>query len=75
MYRAALTTAGRETVQCGLGAVQAMRIDMKVADTKGRPVGSDMAVWLTTRRRQEPVQMKVGLPLAASGCCCGRRRG
>jgi hypothetical protein len=58
LYRAALTTGERETLQCGLGVVQAMRIDMAVADAKGQPVGSDMAIWLTTGQRQVPVQMK-----------------
>ena len=65
LYRAALTTGAREKIQCGLGAVQAMRIDMKVADAKGEQVGRDMAVWLTTGRRQVPVRMQADLGMGS----------
>jgi hypothetical protein len=65
LYRAALKSGAREAVQCGLGTVQAMRIDMKIADAKGRPVGSDIAVWLTTGHRQVPVQLTAGLPFGS----------
>ncbi len=65
LYRAGLTTGARERIQCGLGAVQAMRVDMKLADAKGRPVGNDMAVWLTAGQRQVPVQMKADLPIGS----------
>jgi hypothetical protein len=65
LYRVALTTGGRETVQCGLGAVQAMQIDMTAADAEGQPVGRNLAVWLTTGRRQVPVQMKADLAIGS----------
>ncbi len=63
VYRVALTTGARERVDCGLGAVQAMRVDMKVADANGRGVGGDTALWLTTGPRQVPVQITSELPI------------
>jgi uncharacterized protein DUF3108 len=65
VHRVALTTAERESVLCGLGTVQAMRIDMTVSDAAGRRVGQNMAVWLTTGQRQVPVQMKADLPIGS----------
>ncbi len=65
LYRAALTTGAREPIQCGLGVVQAMRIDITVTDAKGEPVARDMAVWLTTGTRQVPVQMQAELAIGS----------
>jgi len=75
LYRVVLTAGARETVQCGLGAVQAMRIDLKVADTNGQPVGGNMGVWLTTGARQVPVQLKADLPIGSFGLVLREARG
>ncbi len=65
LYRVSLTAGARERIDCGLGAVQALRVDMKVADAKGRPVGGNMALWLTTGPRQVPVQLTAELPIGS----------
>lgn len=63
LHRVALTAGSRSTIDCGLGTVQATRVDMQVTDSRGEAVGRNMAVWLTTGRRQVPVQIMAELPI------------
>jgi hypothetical protein len=65
LYRAAFVTGVREMVACGLGSVEAMRIDIKVTDAGNKPVGRNVALWLTTGKRQLPVQIQADLPVGS----------
>ena len=61
VHRVALSAKTREPIDCGLGTVQALRVDVKATGEKGEPVGRDMAIWLTTGARQVPVQIRADL--------------
>lgn len=65
LLRAEITTGGPESIECALGTVQAMRIDIKLTDAKGEPVGRNTAVWLTMGRRQVPVQIQAELAIGS----------
>ncbi|MGE5816145.1 MAG: DUF3108 domain-containing protein [Acidobacteriota bacterium] len=65
LHHVTLTAGSRDTVECGLGAVQATRVDFQATDSKGEPVGRNMAVWLTGGRRQVPVQIRAELAVGS----------
>jgi hypothetical protein len=65
LHRVTLTAGALEPIDCGLGRVRALRVDVKATDSKGEPVGRDMTIWLTTGARQVPVQIRGDLPFGS----------
>jgi hypothetical protein len=65
LIRTAMTAGKAESIECALGTVRAMRVNIKMTDTKGEPVGQNTVVWLTTGRRRVPVQIQADLPIGS----------
>lgn len=61
VYRVEMAVTGRDTVQCGLGRVDAWRITPTLLDARDRNDGRDMAIWISTDTRRLPVKLQGAL--------------
>ena len=61
VYKVQMSVGGVETVQTGMGAIQALKVTPLVVDAKGAAPGRGMAIWLSNDARRLPVRIEAQL--------------
>jgi hypothetical protein len=64
-YRAAIVIGPPETVTTGIGSVTALRVTLTITDQQGRPVGRNLALWVSAGERRLPVKLRADLPVGS----------
>jgi len=65
LYRATIVVGARELVRTGLGPMNALKIVPAVTDSRGRPSGRGMALWITDDARRLPVKLQAELAVGS----------
>jgi hypothetical protein len=61
VYKVQMSVGGAETVQTGMGAMQALKVTPLVLDAKGTAPGRGMAIWLSNDARRLPLRIEAQL--------------
>ena len=64
-YKGQFEIGAPEAVKTGLGSVSAFRLKLSLADDKNKPVGRNIAVWLTDDARRLPVRVQAELAVGS----------
>ena len=65
IYRAAVSVGAPEAVKTGIGSLTALRITPTITDAQGRPVGRNLALWVSTDARRLPVKLRADLSVGS----------
>jgi len=65
IYRAAISVGAPEAVTTGVGSMTALRITPTITDERGRLVGRNLAIWVSTDARRLPVKLRADLTVGS----------
>jgi hypothetical protein len=64
-YKLQIDITGPERVQSGLGAVDALRLNLTLFDARNQRVGRNTAMWMSDDPRRLPVRVRADLPVGS----------
>jgi len=64
-YKLQIDITGAERVQTGLGALDALRLDLTLFDDRSRRVGRNTALWMSDDARRLPVKVRTDLAVGS----------
>src|SRR5256885_7093504 len=62
-YTVRMETSGPEPVRTPMGTLPAWKVTPSATDANRRPVGRDMAIWISTDARRLPLKLRAELPV------------